>query len=78
MKMFKQAQKYGSRALVVAAATVAASAHAAVGDNPIVVLLDSVGLDGVTAAIAAAALIIVAIALTLKGPSVAKRVIKQV
>lgn len=47
-------------------------------DNPIVVLLNSIGLDGTQAAVAAICLVIVAIALTLRGPVLSKKVIRQV
>ncbi len=80
MKLFKQAQKYGSKALVVAAAATlgASSAMAQTATNPIVTMLDAIGLDGTTAAIIAAGVIIVGIALALKGPVVAKRVINRI
>jgi hypothetical protein len=80
--MFKNsvtlARKYGSKALALAAlgtASVGAFAQAA---NPLIEVLDSVSLTGVAAAIAALALLIVAIALTMKGPDVAKRIIRKV
>lgn len=47
-------------------------------DNPIVILLNAIGLDGVQASIAAVSLVIVAVALTLRGPVLAKKVIRQV
>lgn len=53
-------------------------AHAAAGDNPIVTLISSVDLATVAAAVAAVSLLIVGIALTFKGPDVAKRVIRKV
>lgn len=80
MKLFKQARKYGSKVLAVAAlgtASVAAFAQTA-SDNPIIVQLESISLAGVATAIAALALIIVSIALTMKGPDVAKRIIRKV
>lgn len=46
--------------------------------NPLVTVLDSVSIDGVATAVAAIALGIVAIALTFKGPDIAKRVIRKV
>lgn len=79
MKLFTQARKYGSKALaMVALGTASVGAFAQASDNPIIVLLDSISLAGVAAAVAALALIIVAIAMTMKGPSVAKRIIRQV
>ncbi len=80
MRLFKQAQKYGSKALVVAAAATlgASSAMAQTATNPIVQMLEAIGLDGTTASVIAAGLIIVGIALAMKGPDVAKRVIRKV
>ncbi|WP_418132683.1 hypothetical protein ABL849_22830 [Variovorax sp. 375MFSha3.1] len=79
MKVFTMARKYGSKALAVAAlATASVGAFAQTSENPIVTVLNSVSLAGVAAAIAALALIIVAIALTMKGPDVAKRMIRKV
>lgn len=48
------------------------------GTNPIVAMLQSVDLTAVAAAIVVIGLIVVAIALTMKGPDVAKRVIRKV
>lgn len=80
MKFFKQAQKYGSKALVVAAAATlgASSAMAQDADNPIVTMLNGIGLTGITAAVIAAGLVIVGIAMAMKGPVVAKRVINKI
>jgi hypothetical protein len=79
MFTYKQCQKYGSRALVGVGSVAGFSmAHAAAGDNPIVTLITSIDLTTVAAAVAAVALLIVGIALTFKGPDVAKRVIKKV
>lgn len=80
MQTFKQIKKYGSKALVVAAAATlgASSAMAQTATNPIVTMLDAIGLDGVTAAILALCLVVVGIALTMRGPDVAKRVIRKV
>lgn len=74
------ARKYGSKALVLAAAgtgSVAAFAQEA-GTNPILELLGGVSLAGVAAAVLALCVIIVAIAMTMKGPVIAKRVINRV
>lgn len=60
----------------LALAPVAAFAQTA--PNPIVTLIESVDLTTVAAAIGVVALVVVAIALTLKGPDVAKRVIRKV
>ena len=80
MKVFKQAQKYGSKALAVAGAATlgASSAFAQTAGNPITAMLDAVDIGGVAAAVAAIALLIVGVALTFKGPDVAKRVIRKV
>lgn len=79
MKLFNVARKYGSKAMLASGALVGSvGAFAADGDNPIVVVIQSIGLAGVAAAIAALALVIVTIALTMKGPTVAKRVINKV
>lgn len=81
--MFKNARnlarKYGSKALVMAGlGTASVGAFAQTTTNPIVTVLNAVGLDGVQAAVLAVCLIIVAIALTMKGPDVSKRVIRKV
>lgn len=79
MQTFKQIKKYGSRALVAGAAGLAGTAAMAqTATNPIVTMIESIGLDGVTAAIIAVCLIVVGIALAMKGPDVAKRVIRKV
>lgn len=46
--------------------------------NPIVVLLESVDLTAVAAAIAVLALLVVGIAMGFKSPDVAKRIIRKV
>lgn len=71
-------RKYGSKALAVAALATSPLAALAQAANPIVTVLDSVSLTGVAAAIAALALLIIAIALTMKGPDVGKRIIRKV
>ncbi len=79
MKYFNVARKYGAKVVAATSlALVGTAAMAADGDNPIIVLIDSIGLTGVTAAIAALCLVVVAIALTFKGPDVAKRVIRKI
>lgn len=73
------ARKYGAKlGAGVATMAVGASAFAQTSTNPIVTLLGEISLDGVAAAIAAVCVVLVAIALTLKGPDVAKRVIRKV
>ena len=72
-------QKYGSKAVALAAlGTASVSAFAQTSTNPIVTLLAGVGLDGVQAAVLALCVLIIAIALTMKGPDVGKRVISKV
>jgi len=72
------ARKYGSKALALVALGAGSASVFAQETNPIITLLNSITLTGVAAAIAALALIIVAIALTMKGPDVAKRIIRKV
>ncbi|MGJ7569629.1 hypothetical protein ACSFBX_03745 [Variovorax sp. RB2P76] len=80
--MFKNtrnlARKYGSKALVMAAAATASVGAFAQETNPIITLLNGITLTGVAAAILALAVIVVSIALTMKGPDVAKRIIRKV
>lgn len=56
----------------------ATTAMAQTATNPIVVLLESIDLVTVAAAIGVIALVIVGIALAMKGPDVSKRVIRKV
>jgi len=77
--VFTLARKYGSKALVLAAAgTASVGAFAQEATNPILELLGGVSLAGVAAAVLALCVIIVAIAMTMKGPVIAKRVINRV
>lgn len=80
MKNFRNlGRKYGSKAIVLAGlATASVGAFAQTSTNPIVELLNGVGLDGVSAAIMALCVVIVAIALTMRGPVVSKRVINKI
>ena len=79
MQTLNIARKYGSRALaLVAASTASVGAFAQAAANPIVTLIEGVDLSTVAAAVMAVAVIVVAIALTFKGPDVAKRVIRKV
>jgi type IV secretory pathway VirB2 component (pilin) len=64
--------------VALAAGLIANVAHAQAAPNPIVVLLQSIDLTTVAAAIAVITLVIVGIALTMKGPDVSKRVIRKV
>ncbi|MDP9892380.1 hypothetical protein J2W32_001176 [Variovorax boronicumulans] len=81
--MFKNAytfaRKHGAKlAASVVAGTASVGAFAQTSTNPIVQLLNEVSLEGVAAAVLALCVIIVAIALTMKGPDVSKRVIRKV
>ena len=78
MQTLNIARKYGSKALVLAAATTASVGAFAQATNPIVTLIEGVDLSTVAASVLAVAVIVVAIALTFKGPDVAKRVIRKV
>lgn len=78
MKNFNNARLALTSALAVALASAASMAQAQAVSNPIVTLIESVDLSTVATAVAAVALLIVGIALTFKGPDVAKRVIRKV
>lgn len=72
------ARKYGSKAAaltVIAGASVPAFAQDA---NPIVQMIESIGLVGVVAAVVAFGLVAVSVALAFKGVDVAKRGVKKV
>lgn len=72
------ARKYGAK--VGAAATTLALAPMAMAQTttPIDTILDAVSLDGISAKLVALATIVVGIALVLKGPDLAKRIIRKV
>lgn len=73
------ARKYGAKIGAGVVALVAAGAASAqTSTNPIVQLLNEIGLDGVQAAVLAVCVTIIGIALTMKGPDVSKRVIRKV
>lgn len=81
--MFRKLNKLNTKARAVGSALalmVLASPAFAQGEDPnvIVQFIDAVGLDGVSAAVIAAGLVIVAIALAFKGPDLGKRVIRKV
>jgi len=77
--MFKTAfNKTRNLALVAATGMLAASAHAAAGDNPLLDVLDSIDITGISAALGVIALAIVGIALVFKGPDLGKRVIRKI
>ncbi len=79
MKFMNVARKYGAKiAAVPTLALVAAAAHAAPGDDPLLDVLNSISITGIAAAVGVLALGIVAIALTFKGPDLGKRVIKKI
>ena len=69
------AQKYGSKLAVAGTmAVVAAQSHAAGIDD----LFDEVDLSGIATKITALAVVIVGIALVIKGPSIVKRIISKI
>lgn len=65
-------------AMAFVAAVISAPVMAQTAANPIVTMLESVDMTAVAAAVGVIALLIIAIALTFKGPDVAKRVIRKV
>ncbi len=78
MKRFNQARRYGAKIAAGATALAFSAASFAQTVDPISTILDSVDLSGIAVKVAAAALVVVVIALTFKGPDVAKRVIRKV
>lgn len=84
MKLFKVAQKYGSKAATKAAAVgtslllIGSAAMAQTADGPFDAFLDAIGLSGTAAKVIAVGVLIVGIALAFKGPDIAKRVIRKV
>lgn len=76
--MFKMTKQFTAMLFASILAVLAFPAAAQAAGDPIGTILASVDLTTVASAIAAIALIVVAIALTFKGPDVAKRVIKKV
>lgn len=77
--MFKgNCKKVAARLSLIPAAMAAQSAMAQEASGPIETMLEGISLGGVATAVAAIGLVLVAIALTFKGPDVAKRVIRKV
>ncbi|MDH1333706.1 hypothetical protein N5D63_06040 [Comamonas thiooxydans] len=72
------ARKYGAKVAAVATLGALSVPAFAQSTNPIVQMLDAIGLDGVAAAVIAMGLIIVGIALAFKSPDVAKRGVKKI
>lgn len=71
------ARKYGAK--VAAVATLGAlSVPAFAQGNPITTMFESIDTAGIVAAVAAFGLVVVTLALTFKGPDVAKRGIKKI
>ena len=71
--------KIKQKALALSVMVLAASpAFAQEEGNVFTQFIDAIELDGVSAAVIAAGLVIVGIALAFKGPDVAKRVIRKV
>lgn len=67
-------EKWARLSLVPVSMMVAASAHA----GPIDTLLDAIDISGVSAKVTAVATVIVGIALVMKGPVIAKRLISRI
>lgn len=79
MKPFNVAKRYGAKVVLLTGGVFGSlSAFAQAVENPIVTLINSISLAGVAAAVAAIMLIVVAIAMTFKGGTVAKRVVRSV
>ena len=72
------ARKYGAKIAAVAALGAMSVPAFAQTTNPITQMLESIGLDGIAAAVIAMGLLIVGIALAFKAPDVAKRGVKKV
>lgn len=72
------ARKYGAKVAAVTALGALSVPAFAQSTNPIVQMLESIGLDGISAAVIAMGLLIVGIALAFKAPDVAKRGVKKV
>ena len=72
------ARKYGAKIAAVATLGAMSVPAFAQTSNPIVTMLEAIGLDGVQAAVIAMGLVIVGVALAFKAPSVAKRGIAKV
>ncbi|MGA0569835.1 hypothetical protein ACO2Q9_03845 [Variovorax sp. VNK109] len=79
MKLYKQAKKYGAKILAAGSGLMLSGlAMAQSTEGPFDPFFDAISLDGITAKVIAAGVIIVGIALAFKGPDVAKRVIRKV
>lgn len=72
------ARKYGAKVAAVTTLGALSVPAFAQSTNPIVQMLEAIGLDGVAAAVIAMGLIIVGISLAFKAPDVAKRGVKKV
>lgn len=77
--MFQQtraiARKFGSKAVAATGAAMAMTASHAAGLDE---LFDAVDVSGIATKVAALAVVIVGIALVMKGPSVVKRIIAKI
>ena len=69
------ARKYGAKIVAATGTAMAVTASHAAGMDD---LLDSIDLSGIATKIGAIALVIVGIALVMKGPSVVKRIIAKI
>lgn len=77
MHTFKIARKYGAK-IAAAGTALTLSTGAFAQSSSIDSILDAVTLTGIETKIVAACLLIVAITLALKGPDLAKRIIRKV
>ena len=68
------ARKYGSKAAAAGMAMAVSASHAAGMDD----LFDAVDVSGMATKVTALAVVIVGIALVMKGPSVVKRIIAKI
>lgn len=69
------ARKYGAKIVAATGTALAVSASHAAGIDD---LFDSVDVSGIAAKVTALAIVIVGIALVMKGPSVVKRIISKI
>lgn len=78
MPTFKTARKYGAKIAAAGSALMLSGAAMAQSATGIDAVLDAVSLTGIEATLLASALTIVGIALVMKGPDLAKRIIRKV
>lgn len=78
MKVFKAVRKYGSKAATAVTGLALSSMAMAQTAGPFDPFFDAISLDGISAKVIAAGVIIVGIALAFKGPDIAKRLVRKV